>query len=118
MDDVNLKCYLRNKTFILYGSVFAFVIPIITMKLMFSLTVRKLRLQMKKLECSTSNNNTQQNSKHTEQESEVSNESKLLTSTSMYSIKKFNSKSEKVNTHDPRKTNVHVQLRRHKSSTV
>ena len=44
------KCYLRNKTLIIYGSIFAFVIPLIIMKLMFFLTVRKLRIQMLKLD--------------------------------------------------------------------
>ena len=48
-----LKCYLRNKTFKIYGSIFAFVIPLIIMKLMFLLSVRKLREQMMKLECNT-----------------------------------------------------------------
>ncbi len=49
MDQKNPKCYMRNQSFILYGSVFSFVIPLIIMKLMFSLTVRKLRMQIDKL---------------------------------------------------------------------
>lgn len=49
MDPSN-KCYLRNENFIVYGSIFAFVIPLLIMILMFTLTVRSLRMQLKKLE--------------------------------------------------------------------
>ena len=48
--DANNKCYLRNENFILYGSIFAFVIPLLIMILMFILTVRSLRMQLIKLE--------------------------------------------------------------------
>ncbi len=49
MDHENPKCYMRNQSFILYGSIFCFVIPLLIMKLTFSLTVRKLRMQIDKL---------------------------------------------------------------------
>lgn len=48
--DANNKCYLRNENFILYGSIFAFVIPLLIMILMFILTVKSLRMQLIKLE--------------------------------------------------------------------
>lgn len=48
--DPSEKCYLRNENFIVYGSIFAFVIPLLIMILMFILTVRSLRMQLSKLE--------------------------------------------------------------------
>lgn len=48
--DPSHKCYLRNENFIVYASIFAFVIPLLIMILMFILTVRSLRLQLQKLE--------------------------------------------------------------------
>lgn len=47
---------LRNDKFILYGSIFAFVIPLFIMILMFVLMVRKLRMQLSKI-----NNNKNSN---------------------------------------------------------
>lgn len=52
------RCYMRNHNFILYGSIIAFVIPLIIMNLMFSLTVRKLRMQMNKLDQTASEPST------------------------------------------------------------
>ena len=44
------ECYLRNHTFIFYGSIFSFVIPIFIMILMFILMARKLRKQLGRLD--------------------------------------------------------------------
>jgi len=48
-DKIN-GCYIRNNTFIVFGSIFSFVIPIFIMVLMFILMARKLRQQIDKLD--------------------------------------------------------------------
>nr|QVK45759.1 G protein-coupled receptor [Proales similis] len=49
IDSHTSRCVLRNANFIIYGSIFSFVIPLFIMILMFTLMVRKLRMQLKKL---------------------------------------------------------------------
>lgn len=44
------RCALNNEKFRLYGSFFSFVIPLIVMILMFTLMVRKLRMQLSKID--------------------------------------------------------------------
>lgn len=44
------RCALINENFRLYGSFFSFVIPLIVMILMFTLMVRKLRMQLSKID--------------------------------------------------------------------
>lgn len=50
MDMKTLRCILRNEKFMIYGSTISFVIPLLIMIIMFVLMVRKLRMQLSKID--------------------------------------------------------------------
>lgn len=50
MDTETGRCVLKHDKFIIYGSIFSFAIPLLIMIVMFCLMVRKLRMQLSKLD--------------------------------------------------------------------
>lgn len=62
MDADTNRCLLKHDKFIIYGSIFSFAIPLMIMIIMFCLMVRKLRMQLSKLDkaspCINANGNS------------------------------------------------------------